>query len=251
LRVLIVSDIHSNLAAFEAVLRRAESAHGIDRLWCPGDIVGYGPDPVACVDLMRRYSHLAVCGNHDLAAIDRISTSDFNMAGARAAEWTGTRLRDDEKQLLAGLPQVIQEGEFTLVHGSLRAPVWEYLLSPHAAEEQFRRMETAYSLIGHSHIPFVAHETADGLPTGQAGLLRMAALRDGDRIELGEQRLIINPGSVGQPRDGDPRASCAVLDLDERTLTLHRMEYDIAATQEKIRAEGLPLWLAERLSFGQ
>lgn len=251
MRILIASDIHSNLAAFQAVLRHAESVGPLDRLWCPGDIVGYGPDPLACIALVRRYPHLAVCGNHDLAAIDRISTSDFNTAGAQAAQWTGKQLGEEERQLLGALPQVAREREFTLVHGSLRAPVWEYLLSPLAAQEQFRRMETAYSIIGHSHIPFVALESTRGLPTGQAGLPRMAALGDGDRVDLGKQRLIINPGSVGQPRDGDARASYAMLDLDERTLTLHRVEYDIAATQEKIRAEGLPLWLAERLSFGQ
>ena len=244
MRILVASDIHSNLAAFESVLRDAEAAGPIDRVWCPGDIVGYGPDPLACIALLRPYSHLAVCGNHDLAAIDRISTSDFNPAGRTAADWTGKRLGKKERQYLDGLPQVAKEGEFTLVHGSLRAPVWEYLLSPEAAQEQFRRMETAYSIIGHSHIPFVAFETAGGMP-------RMTPLLEGDRVELGERRLIINPGSVGQPRDGDRRASYAVLDLEGRVLTLHRVEYDIAATQEKIRAEGLPRWLAERLSFGQ
>jgi diadenosine tetraphosphatase ApaH/serine/threonine PP2A family protein phosphatase len=251
LRILVISDIHSNLAALQAVLRDAESGGAIDRLWCAGDIVGYGPDPITCIALLRPYPRLAVCGNHDLAAIDRISTSDFNAAGARAAQWTGERLGEEEQRFLDELPQVAKEEEFTLVHGSLRAPVWEYLTSPAAAQEQFRRMETAYSIIGHSHVPFVARETAEGPPTGQAGPPRMDILGDGDRVELGEQRLIINPGSVGQPRDGDPRASYAVLDLDEGALTLHRVEYDIASTQEKIRAEGLPLWLAERLSFGQ
>lgn len=242
--ILIVSDIHSNLAAFEAILRDAEAAAPIDRIWCPGDIVGYGPDPLACISLLRRYPHLAVCGNHDLAAVGRISTSDFNAAGRLAAQWTGKRLGNNERQYLDSLPQVAKEGEFTLVHGSLRAPVWEYLLSPDAAQEQFRRMETAYSIIGHSHIPFVAFETAGGMP-------RMTPLLGGDRIELGERRLIINAGSVGQPRDGDSRASYALLDPGGRVLTLHRVQYDIAATQEKIRAEGLPQWLADRLAFGR
>jgi len=243
-RYVIIADIHSNLAAFQAALGHAEEIGPIDRLWCPGDVVGYGPDPGACIALLRQYPRTAVAGNHDLAATGKISTADFNASAARAAAWTGAQLTSEERQYLDGLPEVAKEGEFTLVHGTLRAPVWEYLLSLEAAREQFRLMETPYSIVGHSHVPFLAEELADGR-------IRMEPWWDGERVELGERRLIINPGGVGQPRDGDPRAACALYDTEARTLTLHRVEYDIAATQEKMRTAGLPSWLAERLSFGQ
>jgi diadenosine tetraphosphatase ApaH/serine/threonine PP2A family protein phosphatase len=244
MRIAIVADIHSNLAAFQAVLRHAEETGPIDRLWCPGDVVGYGPDPGACIALLHRYPHTAVAGNHDLAAIAKISTADFNAAGVRAAAWTAAHLTVKERQYLDGLPEVTKEGEFTLVHGTLRAPVQEYLLSLEAAREQFRLMETPYSIVGHTHLPFLAEELADGK-------IRMEPWPDGDRVELGERRLIISPGGVGQPRDGDPRAAYVLYDTEARTLTLHRVEYDIASTQERIRTAGLPPWLAERLSFGQ
>jgi diadenosine tetraphosphatase ApaH/serine/threonine PP2A family protein phosphatase len=244
MRIAIVSDVHSNLAAFQAALRHAEAMGPIDRLWCPGDVVGYGPDPSACIALLRRYPHTAVAGNHDLAAINKVSTADFNASAARAAAWTAAQLTTEERQYLDGLPEVAKEGEFTLAHGTLRAPVWEYLLSLEAAREQFRLMETPYSIVGHSHLPFWAEE-------GGGDEVRSEPWSDGERVELGERRLIINPGGVGQPRDGDPRAAYALYDTEAQTLTLHRVEYDIAATQEKMRTAGLPSWLAERLSFGQ
>jgi len=244
MRIAIVADIHSNLAAFQAVLDHAEGTGPIDRLWCPGDIVGYGPDPGACIALIRRYPHTAVAGNHDLAAIDKISTAGFNAPGARAAAWTGAHLKFEEREYLEELPEVIKEGEFTLVHGSLRAPVEEYLVSLEAAREQFRLMETRYSILGHTHLPFLAEELTDGN-------IDMEPWWDGDRVKLGERRLIISPGGVGQPRDGDPRAAYALYDTEAGTLTLHRVEYDIASTQEKIRAAKLHFWLAERLSFGR
>ena len=244
MRIAIVSDVHSNLAAFQAALRHAEAMGPIDRLWCPGDVVGYGPDPGACIALLRRYPCTAVAGNHDLAANNKVSTADFNASAARAAAWTATQLTREERQYLDGLPEVAKEGEFTLVHGTLRAPVWEYLLSVEAAQEQFRLMETPYSVVGHSHVSLLAEELADGR-------IRMEPWWDGERVELGERRLIINPGGVGQPRDGDPRAAYVLYDTEAQTLTLHRVEYDIAATQEKMRTAGLPSWLAERLSLGQ
>ena len=244
MRIAIVADIHSNLAAFQAVLRHAEETDSIDRLWCLGDIVGYGPEPGACIALFRRYPHSAVAGNHDLAAIDKISTADFNAPGVRAAAWTAGQLTEEERQYLDELPEVTKEGKFTLVHATLRAPVREYLLSQEAAWEQFRLMETPYSILGHTHLPFLAEELTDRR-------MRMEPWPEGERVELGEKRLIISPGSVGQPRDGDPRAAYALYDTEARTFTLHRVEYDIAATQEKIRRAGLPVWLAERLGFGQ
>lgn len=244
MRILIAADIHANLEAFQAVLRHAEQPGPIDRLWCPGDIVGYGPDPSACIALVRSYPHLAVAGNHDMAAAGKIGTTEFNAAAAEAAMWTAGQLGYEERRYLEQLPEVAYEGDFTLVHGSLRAPIWEYILQMPAMEAQFRLMETPYSIIGHSHVAFIAEE-------GDDGRVWMSTWKDGDVVNLPESRLIINPGGVGQPRDGDPRAAYALYDADARTITLHRVPYEIAVTQQKMRAAGLPASLAQRLSYGQ
>jgi len=244
MRIVIVADIHSNLEAFEAVLEHATAEGPVDRVWCLGDVVGYAADPGACVALLRRYPHRAVVGNHDLAAIGGLGTDDFNPMAARAAAWTGEHLSAEEHQYLSSLPFVVVEDDFTLVHGSLRWPEWEYLLSADAAQDHLRLQETSYSLVGHSHVPFVAAEREGSLPA-------MAPLGDGDVLKLGQARLIVNPGGVGQPRDGDPRASYAVYDSDARTLTLHRVEYDLGTAQRKIREAGLPSYLAERLAHGR
>jgi diadenosine tetraphosphatase ApaH/serine/threonine PP2A family protein phosphatase len=244
MRIVIVADIHSNLEAFEAVLAHADTGGSIDRLWCLGDVVGYAADPSACITLLRRYPHAAVVGNHDLAAVGGLGTGDFNPMAAQAAAWTGEHLSAEEHQYLSSLPFLVVEEDFTMVHGSLRSPEWEYLLSVDAAAEHFRLQETPYSLVGHSHVPFVAVERDGSLPA-------IVPLLDGDALELGEDRLIINPGGVGQPRDGDPRASYAVFDGDDHILTLHRVKYDLGKAQGKIREAGLPPYLAERLALGR
>jgi predicted phosphodiesterase len=244
MRIAIVSDIHANLPAFEAVLRHAAAAGRIDVLWCLGDTVGYGPHPNECVALLRRYEHRAVAGNHDLAVCGKMGTEEFNEAAAAAAHWTAEQLSAGAREYLQGLPMVVGEGDFTLVHGSLRWPEWEYLLSSEQAQVQFELQGTPYSIVGHSHLTFVCRER-EGAPP----ILTPAA--DGERIELGEGRLILNPGGVGQPRDGDPRASYALYDSDARAITYHRVEYDIAATQKAMEAVRLPHWLIERLSYGR
>jgi predicted phosphodiesterase len=244
MRIAILADIHSNLEAFQAVLRHAEASNTIDRVWCLGDVVGYGPDPMACIDLLRCYQHHMVMGNHDAAASGDMDTSEFNVAAARAAAWTMAQLTDDARAYLRGLPPSLKDADFTLVHGSLYAPIWEYLLSGEQARAQLDLQETPYSLVGHSHIPFVARERAKGSPI-------LEYLEDGQSVELGRGRLILNPGGVGQPRDGDPRASYALCDVEARTITLHRLQYDIAETQRKMRAADLPSWLIERLSVGR
>ena len=244
MRIVIVADLHSNLEAFEAVLAHAASGGPIDRLWCLGDVVGYAADPAACIALLRHYPHTAVVGNHDLAAVGELGTGDFNPVAARAAAWTGEHLSAEEHRYLSSLPFMVVEEDFTMVHGSLRWPEWEYLLSPDAAAEHLRLQETPYSLVGHSHVPFVVVEKEGSLPT-------MVPLMDGDVLELGEDRLIINPGGVGQPRDGDPRASYAVYDSEARAGTLHRGESGLEKAQRKIREAGLPPYLAERLTYGR
>ena len=244
MRIAIVSDIHANLPAFEAVLRHAETGGRIDALWCLGDTVGYGPHPNECIALLRSYEHRAVAGNHDLAACGLMGTEDFNDAAATAARWTAEQLSREARAYLRDLPKIVSEGDFTLVHGSLRWPEWEYLLSGEQAQAQFELQQTPYSIVGHSHLPLVFEEQRGGTPA-----LRPAA--DGERVALDATRLILNPGGVGQPRDGDPRAGYALYDRGARLVTYHRVEYDIAATQQAMEAAGLPRWLSERLSYGR
>jgi len=246
MRIAIVADVHSNLEALEVVLRHAEEQKALEQVWCLGDIVGYGPDPNACLALLRRHNALTVPGNHDLAAIGLLSTEDFNPDAAAAAAWTARQLAPDERLYFESLTHVIPQGDFTLVHGSLRWPIWEYLYSPAVALAHFERQETPYSLVGHTHVPLLVMEDDDSRDGCQ-----MNYLEDGTAVELGDRRLVINPGSVGQPRDGDPRTSYAVYDVDARTVTVHRLEYDIAATQQKMTGAGLPAWLIRRLSRGR
>ena len=244
MRTAIVSDVHANLPAFEAVLRHAEGAAPVDSVWCLGDTVGYGPHPNECIALLRRYENRVVGGNHDLAACGRMGTEDFNETAAAAARWTAEQLTEDSCSYLKELPLVITEGDFTLVHGSLRWPEWEYLLSGEQAQAHFELQQTPYGFVGHSHMPFVCEERQGAPPP-----FRPAT--DGERVELSGGRLILNPGGVGQPRDGDPRAAYVLFDTDKRTLTFSRVEYDIAATQQAMEASGLPRWLSERLSQGR
>ena len=243
MRIAIVSDVHSNLAALQAVLRHADSGGSADAVWCLGDIVGYGAEISATIAALRGRPLTSVAGNHDLAATGAISVEDFNPVAAEAALWTAEQLSSDERAFLLDLPLTMVTGAFTLVHGSLREPMWEYLLDPEQATAQFASQTTPYSLIGHSHLLFWVEERRGGPSFYRAD--------DGTTIELGERRLIINPGSAGQPRDGDPRASYVLYDEGAATITWHRVEYDIAATQASIRAAGLPDMLAERLALGR
>lgn len=242
MKVAIISDIHSNLEALQAVMRDAE-ARGAEGVWCLGDIVGYGPDPSEVIAELRRREAALVAGNHDLAVAGRMGLEEFNPVAARAAEWTRGRLSQAERDFLGGLPLTRIEGTFTLVHGSLRSPEWEYLLSPEQAAAHLALQTTPYSAVGHSHLPFTARET-EGAPV-------MAPLADGEAFPLGEQRLIINPGGAGQPRDGDRRAPYMLYDEDAAAIALHRVPYDFETTQRKIRDAGLPEFLAARLAEGR
>ena len=244
MRIAIVSDIHANLPALRAVLNHAKEEGGIDGLWCLGDTVGYGPHPNECIAELRSYDNKTVAGNHDLAACGRMGTEEFNEAAASAAQWTEGQLSDDARTYLETLPMTVEEDLFTLVHGSLRWPEWEYLLSGEQAQAQFELQKTPVSLVGHTHLPAVCLEDETGPPT-----LRPAG--DDERLELGDERWIINPGSVGQPRDGDPRASYAVYDSEDASITFSRVEYDVSATQQAMKEASLSLWLIERLAFGK
>jgi predicted phosphodiesterase len=243
-RAAILSDIHSNFVALESVIRDIQDQRrGADRYWALGDLVGYGPWPNQTLDLLQTLDHSAVAGNHDLAAVGRESTDLFNTDAEICCRWNGDQLSASNREYLLGLPQVVTEGEFTLVHGSLRDPVWEYLVHVEAAAASFERMTTQYLAIGHSHLPMLFEETDNG--PGQ----RVPSPIEGP-IATGNRRTILNPGSVGQPRDGDPRASYAIWDSDDRTITYHRVEYDFRATRDEMDRVGLPPRMSARLEHG-
>lgn len=242
MKYLIIADIHSNLEAFEAVLEDANNYGGFGYVWCPGDVVGYGPDPTACIKLLRQLDPLCVCGNHDAAAVGRIDIGDFNSDAAIANRWTSSQLNENDREFLLGLPEKIVEGDFMLVHGSPRMPVWEYVAHGFTATDNFRHFDTKYCLVGHTHIPFVFEE--------EDIMANESYLANGDTLVLGEKRLIINPGGVGQPRDRDPRASYAIYDSDEGKISHYRVAYNVGVTQEKMESAGLPEFLVRRLSVG-
>jgi len=242
MRALILSDIHANLEALEAVLADARRRGGFDTIWCLGDTVGYGPDPGPCLDLLQDHPLLIVAGNHDYAAAGRMGVEEFNDAAAAAARWTAGLLSPQHTAFLAGLPLTATSGQFTLVHGSLRAPLWEYLLEPESALGTLERLATPYCLVGHSHIPFICRENG--------GFPRFVEFTEEQVFPLGEERWIINPGGVGQPRDRDPRPSYAIYDSQEFSVERRRVTYEIAKTQAKMRRAGLPQRLIDRLDYG-
>ncbi len=242
-RALIISDVHGNLAALRSVIAEGGSNGGFDQIWSLGDIVGYGPDPGACIDLIRQYDHIGVAGNHDLAAVGGIGLESFNTLAADALRWTTTQLDDDQLSYLRHLPLRLETDGFTLAHGSPRDPVWEYLVSPSSAAANFDYFTTPVCLVGHSHFPFVCK------PKDGSGVFYIFPLRL--PVTLKEERAIINPGSVGQPRDGVPTASCALYDSDAAAITHLRAAYDIKATQERMRSFHLPEYLATRLEMGR
>jgi diadenosine tetraphosphatase ApaH/serine/threonine PP2A family protein phosphatase len=246
-RVLIVSDVHANLAALEAVFRDAEGGGPVDGVWSLGDCVGYGPQPCECVGRLRKAGAVMIAGNHERAATGAIGVEEFNPQAGAAALWTGEQLSAEERSYLDGLPEVVSREGFTLVHGTLRWPIWEYMYSREAAAAHFALQESPFGLVGHTHVPALAVED-ERLPEG----CELYRLSDGSSVELTEaRRIVVNPGSVGQPRDGDPRASYAVYEGDRGTVTLHRVEYDIGATQRLMEEARLPRWLIERLEVGR
>jgi len=244
MRYAIISDIHSNLAAFQAVLQDIKQRGGVGRIWCLGDIVGYGPDPRECIDLLREWDHVCVAGNHDWGALGKIDLSEFNPEAAEACRWTGRQLRPEDADYLDGLPLTVTEGDFTLAHGSPREPIWEYLVSIYVAKASLAYFDTGFCLVGHSHVPVVFEQITED---GDCVLQEIAA---GDAVRLGQNRLIINPGSIGQPRDHDPRAAYAIYDSDQNVIWCYRVPYDFASTQQKMLEHGLPLLLISRLSHG-
>ena len=231
------------MEAFQSVIEDSESRGGFDQIWSLGDLIGYGPDPQSCIDLMRSYDHLGVAGNHDLASIGKLSLEAFNPHAAAANRWTATQLTDEHIAYLDALDLKLELDEFTLVHGSPRDPIWEYVVSVSSAVASFFHFDTYRCLLGHSHIPFICRPAEDGAVFLSFPLDTPMA--------LGTDRLIVNPGGVGQPRDGDPKASYAIYDSDAKVMFHHRVEYDIPTTQDKMRRHGLPDFLIERLTYGR
>ena len=243
MRVAIASDIHGNKQAFQAVIAAAE-ADGADELWCLGDLVGYGAEPDACVALAEAHCAICLAGNHDLAVVEVLSLEEFSRGAALAAYWTREVITPGTREYLLSLSPTGQAEGVGLFHASPRDPVWEYVLSTLAAELCFDATDFRISLIGHSHVALSFHR-----PEGQpaTGTTR----RESAEIDLRAGEWLINPGSVGQPRDGDARAAWLVLDTDAWTATWKRADYDIAGAQAAIRAANLPDSLAERLQYGQ
>ncbi|HEX5370732.1 MAG TPA: metallophosphoesterase family protein [Dehalococcoidia bacterium] len=244
MRIVVVADVHSNLEAFEAVLTHAHENGGFDAIWSLGDLVGYGPDPMACIELLQSFEHEAIVGNHDYAAIGTIGVDDFNPQAAAVALWTGQQLSLEARVWIGGLdPELVLEPEFTLVHGSLIDPIWNYLVSSNDAAEHLERQSTPYGFAGHTHLPQLFVATSSGAQGSR--------IEDGYTMRLDDTRFVANPGSTGQPRDGDPRAGYAVVDTGTDRIDFHRVPYDIAMTQSKMRAARLPDVLWQRLAAGR
>lgn len=241
MRILVISDIHANLTALEAVLA---DAGDFDAAWCLGDLVGYGPDPNECVQRIRGLPDLiCLVGNHDAAALGQIDLASFNPEARMAVKWTQDVLTPTNMDYLRNLPERQESGEVTLVHGSPRQPVWEYLLDTRTATKNFEYFDTHYCFVGHSHLPVIYHLTEDH------PMAKLSVPEPQSQIEM-QPRAILNPGSVGQPRDHNPKAAYAIFDSAALTWNYRRAEYDIASIQERMKEQGLPARHIERLSAG-
>lgn len=251
MRYAVLSDIHSNLEALSAVLD-ALAAERIDRYLCLGDVVGYGADPAACLARLQACDPVIVGGNHDLACIGTLDPGWFNDAARAAVVWTRDRLSVTDLDTLRRLPLVATEGPFTLAHGSLPHPErFEYLVDLAQAVDTLTACRTLMCLVGHTHLPLVleydrAARRVLRILTTPAELADVAFQDDAQA-----RRYLVNPGSVGQPRDGDARASVAVIDTERHRLAIRRVPYDIASAQRKIEQAGLPQFLADRLAVGR
>jgi predicted phosphodiesterase len=243
MKVAIVSDIHSNRHAFEAVLDEVAAAD-VQELWCLGDLVGYGAEPDACVELARENADVCLAGNHDLAVTGDIPLDEFSRGAGIAARWTQEVMASDNIAFLQSLAPTGNEGPVGLYHASPRDPIWEYVLSALLAELCLDAQDHRVCLVGHSHVALSFTRGAGEPATGEAR-------RSDSTVDIADCEWILNPGSVGQPRDGDPRAAWMTLDLEAWVATFRRTPYDVAGAAAAIRAARLPDSLAERLEYGQ
>jgi diadenosine tetraphosphatase ApaH/serine/threonine PP2A family protein phosphatase len=241
MRVAVVSDLHGNLAALEAVLAALE-AEPPEELWCLGDLVGYGARPNECCAAMEARASVCLVGNHDLAVRGTIDLAEFSGDAGAAVRWTRSVLSPASLAYIDGLEPLGERAGAALFHGSARDPVWEYVLSDEKAMATLALTNEPLVLVGHSHAALHATLRGDDLEGGFAP--------GGTEVDLKRGRTLLNPGSVGQPRDGDPRAAYLLLDLDARRASFRRVEYDVQRAQAEIREAGLPETLAARLAVG-
>jgi predicted phosphodiesterase len=241
MRILVLSDVHANFTALEAVLADAGE---VDATWCLGDVVGYGPDPNECVAEIRgRPNLICLLGNHDSAVLSRIPIETFNLDARRSIEWIQNVLTPQTYEFLSERPERVVHEQVTLVHGSPRNPVWEYILDLHSATQNLDHFDTPLCMVGHTHLP-IAYISQNG-----NGNLRWTVPTEGECLKI-KNRAILNPGSVGQPRDHDPRASYAIFYPENNGWEIHRVAYDIRAVQRRIKAADLPMRHALRLLEG-
>ena len=242
MRTLIISDIHANLPALEAVL---EDAGQVDRVWCLGDIVGYGPDPNQCIERVANLPDLlCLKGNHDAAILGEIAITAFNYEARVSLRWLESELRPENRKWLTGLEERLEFEGVTFAHGSPRNPVWEYIMDVGTASDNMRDFNTTICLVGHTHLPGLYQLKAETQPS-----TRYYGLVEDEPFTLNE-KTILNPGSVGQPRDNDPRCAYLIYDDIERCWTFHRVTYDIEQVQARILDAGLPYRHAFRLAEG-
>lgn len=242
MRILIISDIHANLTAFEAVLRHSDGDW--DFVWCLGDVVGYGPNPNECVERLKTLPQLCLAGNHDWAVLDRLDTRTFNPDARHAVEWTRKTLTAQNTKFLEDLPVTFVIGNYTLVHASPREPIWEYILDPLVAALNFPHFGTPYCFVGHTHQP-VIYTLMD-----EDGEAQASPPRYSQPHSLDSKRQIINPGSIGQPRDQNPDAAYGILDTTSDIFEHRRIPYDIKDVQSRMQAHNLPKRLINRLEHG-
>ena len=242
MRILVISDVHANYEALEAVLA---DAGAVDETWCLGDIVGYGPDPNLCVETIRRLPNLTcLLGNHDVAMIGRMPLAAFNGDARRSLDYQSRVISADNMDFLRSTPEdAMVRGEVTLAHGSPRDPVWEYILNTLSARLNFDYFETPFCFVGHAHLQCMFQLDEE------KNRISMETPKPGEALKM-KPRAIFNPGSVGQPRDRDPRSAYAIFDPDARTWEPRRVEYDIAAVQAHIREKELPEKHAVRIAEG-
>ncbi|MCR9244431.1 MAG: metallophosphoesterase family protein [bacterium] len=245
MRIGILGDIHGNVEALETVVSALQK-DGADLFVQVGDIVGYGPQPSKCIEMVRDLGSVVCLGNHDAAVLDLLDTSYFNQFARAAIDWTRDQLREEDLAYLRGLPLVVRQPPFTVVHGTMHMPEqFGYVISPVEAIESLQHQDTQLCFVGHSHVPAMYLANKKALRE-----MRVVMNSEAEVSYRGFDRVLINVGSVGQPRDEDPRAAYGFVDTDEQIACIRRVEYDIAAVQKKILAAGLPEVLANRLSLG-
>jgi diadenosine tetraphosphatase ApaH/serine/threonine PP2A family protein phosphatase len=240
-RIAVISDIHGNREALDTVLAAIDTL-ACEKIFCLGDVIGYGPDPGYCVDVIRQRCEVTLAGNHEYAVLGKINVDYFNPHARQATLWTRDHLTEDQLQTISSYPLTHVWDKCTFVHGTLDSPdLFDYIQTTYDAHLSLERLETKVCFIGHSHVPVAFLRTDD-----------VITFSTDSEIDLGPaMKAIVNVGSVGQPRDGNPNASFATFDLVSEIVELHRLPYDLAATQTKIVEAGLPAFLAERLAVGR